>query len=484
MQLDPSIILNARSTVPLQDMGSVYDNAAKMQQHQETAQLTQQRNEQMRATNEAYRRATRQDGSIDQGILLSTLAQLGQGNAIPGVQKAGIEMQKGQSEVSHKNMETDAKSAELLYRGLKEVDGSIASLMANPNVDDRAVYGEVGRLARVGAFDMQAKHNGVSVDAFAKDLLSTMPVGNPGALKSWLAQAGMRTADASKRLEMALPKYDEQARGGTINQGTINQMTGQRTAGTGPQDNVTMTPTADTTLKANVDMRGQNIVDSRARETNDINREASQSQIVDGPNGPMVVNKATTLARPVATLNGQPLLNKDSAVAKNAQMAATVMPQIERARGLLNHATGSGAGALVDKALAVVGQSTQGADSAAALDTLGGWMTSNVPRFEGPQSNADTEVYKTMAGRVSDRTLPISQRKAALDEVQALMQARAGKPGTAPAGVVVPAPPPAGSGPQLSGRGTVPYTGRTPIGARPGPQQNSQQPDINSFFRN
>jgi hypothetical protein len=181
----------------------------------------------------------------------------------------------------------------------------------------------------------------------------------------------------------------------------------------------------------------------------------------------------------VATIDGNPLLNKDSTVAKNARLADTLTGQIGQARDLLKKATGSGVGKMVDAAGNMVGVSTAGADAAAQLETLSGWMTSNVPRFEGPQSDKDTSTYQIMAARVGDRGVPVSQRMAALDTVEQLMSKYSGKPGTAPAGMVVPAPPPAGSGPMLSGpRRGGGYTGSTPIGTRPG-----QQPDINSFFK-
>lgn len=84
--------------------------------------------------------------------------------------------------------------------------------------------------------------------------------------------------------------------------------------------------------------------------------------------------------------------------------------------------TGSGAGALVDSALNFVGQPTKSGDTAQQLEALSGWMVANVPRMEGPQSNVDVLNYQTMAGRVGDRSLPISSRKAALQTVMELQQ--------------------------------------------------------------
>jgi hypothetical protein len=47
-----------------------------------------------------------------------------------------------------------------------------------------------------------------------------------------------------------------------------------------------------------------------------------------------------------------------------------------------------------------------------------------VPRFEGPQSNADTTSYKQAAGQLADPTLPPEIRKAAGKTVLRLMKSR------------------------------------------------------------
>lgn len=476
--LDPSIILQGARDNGGVDIAGAYNTASQIQQHRMGIQQSQEAMRQKQILEEGYRQSVGPDGQIDQNRLMSFMAQNGGGQAVPGMQKFALENQKTQGEIRNKNVDTDAKQAETLYKGMKEMDGAISSLLANPNVDDRMVYGEMGRLVRMGVFDMQAKHQGVNSDEMAKQFLSTMPVGNPSALRDWLVQNGMRAADASKRLEVALPKYDEQDRGGVLNSGTINQMTGQRTAGVGPTNNVVKSNTPDAVLKSRTDLNIAGMVDARARETNDINREASQSQIIEGPQGQMVVNKDTTLARPIATINGQPLLGKDSESAKDSRRAGTLSGQITEARQILPNATGSWVGAQIDKALGSAGMSTKSGDAAAKLETIGAWMTTNVPRFEGPQSNNDVETYKTMAGDVANRNLPVSQRLAKLEALERFVEDRIGKPGTGPAAMVVPAPPPAGSGPRLATPRGGSYTGRTPIGSRPG-----QQPDINSFFK-
>lgn len=103
---------------------------------------------------------------------------------------------------------------------------------------------------------------------------------------------------------------------------------------------------------------------------------------------------------------------------------ATEMTQyLQRARELLSlDPTASAVGAGVDKAMQFFGASSRGADVATALEALSGWLVANVPRMEGPQSNFDVDNYKTMAGRVGDRTLPVSARLAAVGEIERLQQ--------------------------------------------------------------
>lgn len=93
-------------------------------------------------------------------------------------------------------------------------------------------------------------------------------------------------------------------------------------------------------------------------------------------------------------------------------------------------ATASGVGNMVDAGARMVGVSTPGAQDAARLESLSGWLVANVPRMEGPQSNFDVQNYMTMAGKVGDRTTPIPERLAALKEVRRLQQKYASINGT------------------------------------------------------
>lgn len=89
---------------------------------------------------------------------------------------------------------------------------------------------------------------------------------------------------------------------------------------------------------------------------------------------------------------------------------------------LKRNPTQSYGGMAADQAARMFGVSTQGAQVAGELEAIGGWLTANVPRMEGPQSNFDVAAYQTMAGKVGDRTVPIKERQAALKTVKALQE--------------------------------------------------------------
>lgn len=114
---------------------------------------------------------------------------------------------------------------------------------------------------------------------------------------------------------------------------------------------------------------------------------------------------------------------RDTSKLADTKRGSEMYANANRALELLQSGpTSSGIGALMDKGAGLFGQSTKGGDIASRLETLSGWMTSAVPRMEGPQSNIDVQNYAVMAGRVGDRTLPLSTRVEAAKEVIKLQE--------------------------------------------------------------
>lgn len=97
--------------------------------------------------------------------------------------------------------------------------------------------------------------------------------------------------------------------------------------------------------------------------------------------------------------------------------------QLEKAGTLLGqNPTASGIGANVDSALNFFGVTTPSANTAAALDTTAKWLTQNVPKAPGAQSDYELKQYSEAAGMVGDRTKPVEQRLAALKTAQSMIQ--------------------------------------------------------------
>lgn len=181
----------------------------------------------------------------------------------------------------------------------------------------------------------------------------------------------------------------------------------------------------DTVYQGGITMRGQNLSDARAREANNINKEAARVQIINDPNqGPLLIDKGTGLARPAVGFDGKPIPSEKSVADKKGAKAA--LDLIGQAESIIPGATGSIAGDLIDKAAAVIGASTQGAQGTAQLKALEGALMMRQPRMEGPQSNADALLYRQMAAQIGDPWVPRATKLKALETVKEIQGRYAG----------------------------------------------------------
>jgi hypothetical protein len=101
-------------------------------------------------------------------------------------------------------------------------------------------------------------------------------------------------------------------------------------------------------------------------------------------------------------------------------------PSLDEAERILTGAatgktpTSSSIGSMVDSVGSVFGVAPSGAAEADKLKSIGGALVAKMPRMEGPQSDKDVMLYREMAGRIGDDTIPISRRMAALQTVRDL----------------------------------------------------------------
>jgi hypothetical protein len=122
---------------------------------------------------------------------------------------------------------------------------------------------------------------------------------------------------------------------------------------------------------------------------------------------------------------------------KRAKDLALVVEEIETIMepgGLIDQATGSYIGNLVDTAAAVFGAGTTGSEAIAALAPISDLVLKMVPRFEGPQSNYDVQSYKEAAGNLSNPNVPGSVKMRAAKEIKRLFEKYQGQFEYNPAG--------------------------------------------------
>lgn len=109
-------------------------------------------------------------------------------------------------------------------------------------------------------------------------------------------------------------------------------------------------------------------------------------------------------------------------IATKGSNAKTVTDMLDLAEPLINKSTGSSIGAGMDKAAGLFGSATPGAQANAQLKVLMAGLMTNMPRMEGPQSDADVKLYRDAAGQIGDATVPASIKKAAVETIRQLQE--------------------------------------------------------------
>jgi len=135
-----------------------------------------------------------------------------------------------------------------------------------------------------------------------------------------------------------------------------------------------------------------------------------------------LVTTARGAGKPSATFEKTALLRKNT-----IRDLGSTIAELEKAiapGGLIEKSTGSGAGALRDKGAAFFGKATEGAVAIGALQPIYDMVLKMVPRFEGPQSNADTISYNQAAGNLANPNTPKAVKKAAATTILKLMKTR------------------------------------------------------------
>lgn len=388
---------------------SVADYSADLDK-QEAMDLQLGQARQARADDNALRQAARSFGA-DADANYRTLLQAGLPTQAMAYRKGAIENDAKRAEIAKNTAQTGNFTSEANAR-----DFDVKVKKFGQAITDIASY----QTPRQALQQLQAHMQAGDIDPQKAAIIAQQlqAANTPGAFAQW--QVGMLRGmmSAKDALESQRLHFQTNNLGGqTVTQG-LDPFSGAQVSQVSQQN----TQSPDNAATQATAMRGQNMADARARDANDIQRSAARTQIITDPNlGVLAVDKGTGQYRPVTGgADGAPIPGENKVSAQ--KLAGQLNAGIQQARELIPKATASGAGALIDRGAAFVGASTPGADAAAQLDTLAGWLISNVPRMQGPQSDRDVLLYSQMAARVGDRTAPASQRLAALDTLEALQR--------------------------------------------------------------
>jgi len=109
-------------------------------------------------------------------------------------------------------------------------------------------------------------------------------------------------------------------------------------------------------------------------------------------------------------------------VDKKVAQGISVIELAEKAKGLLPQASSGALSTLATIATDAAGYATNKSKADGALNVISAGLTSNVPRFEGPQGVLDVQLYKQAAADVGNSLIPYQKRIAALNTVIELNQ--------------------------------------------------------------
>ena len=195
----------------------------------------------------------------------------------------------------------------------------------------------------------------------------------------------------------------------------------------------TMTPgdvqqAIDAKAGRGVTMRGQNMTRDTANNPNVVaNVTTSADGTVHQFNklGQEIGGGVKGAGKPSATF--EKTATQREQLKRNLDSTISELTDIIKPGGLIDKATGSGAGALYNAGAGFFGGAPEGAQAIGALKPIYDNALKMVPRFEGPQSDKDTKSYHDAAGNLANPYTPRAVKKAAATEMLRLMKLRQGQ---------------------------------------------------------
>ena len=325
-------------------------------------------------------------------------------------QKAALDQQKIEAEIGKTQSETGQNNATTQGKNLANAQTLLTSAnqalyVATQSGDANAVKLALNNAKTAGLLD-EATYNQYFATA---EGLST----NPEGLKSF-----------ALNLQKAYAQNPEKYNFTTADNVLDNQTSADNNIRTNQTSENNSIRTAETS-RYSTDVNAQTAANKLSVEQAKIELEQKKGTVQQFGDGLYMVYPNGS-AVPISSPTGQPVVKSTTTAAQQSakneentriQRVETIVPEI---RSLLSKATGSYLGAGADLLANTVGISTEGAKATAQLKTLSGQMVAAMPKMSGPQSDKDVAMYKDMAGNLSDPTIPIETRLAALETIEKL----------------------------------------------------------------
>lgn len=270
--------------------------AGQQELQQMQIQQAKQIQDQERTLADLYKGNVGPDGTINRQGIFSAAAERGLGAKIPGMQKQFADADKAAADVKHVGAQTGELEWKVAKGKIEASGAALSSLLSNPNTThDEVIQTMVGLVNR-----------GIVTPEQGQQAIRELP-GDPVRLRQYLVQKGMEVMEAGKRMEMMAPKRQEVNDGKTTQFVDVNPYTNPQ----GPAP-IKMQTTPGQDQSNATQIRGQNLVNARAVDANGIAQSAARTQVVEGPDGFVLIDKGTGLARPAATMNGVQVQGKDN----------------------------------------------------------------------------------------------------------------------------------------------------------------------------
>ena len=244
--------------------------------------------------------------------------------------------------------------------------------------------------------------------------ISPVPTQTP--LAQELADAGI-TPDNPKFQELATAFINKKLTQVVAPSSSVTDPTGKMTQAAPPPAAGTINVMIDGKLTA-MPIAEAEAINARFKgaETRSVEGAKSEFEFVSVPDpkggGGQVLMPKSQIAAQAAS--GTPVVSE---VDKKAQQGVSVIELAEKAKGLLPQASSGALSTLATIATDAAGYATNKSAADASLKVIAAGLTSNVPRFEGPQGVLDVQLYKQAAADVGNPLVPYKNRIAALNTV-------------------------------------------------------------------